>query len=44
MIGLMGNGLLPAIKNGYHDLYIQHDLFDLSYAVLGQPKPNFVFF
>ena len=35
--------LFPAVKNGYIDSCIENDLFDLTYADLGQPKPNFVF-
>jgi hypothetical protein len=35
---------LPAVKNGYADSCHDDDFFDLSYADLGQPKPNFVFF
>jgi len=34
--------LFPAVKNGYIDSCIENDLFDLTYADLGQPKPNFV--
>ncbi len=36
--------LLLAVKNGYIDYYIDNDLFDLSYADVGQPTPNFIFY
>ncbi len=38
------NSLLPAIESGCTVLYLEHVFFDLSYADVGQPTPNIVYF
>ena len=34
--------ILPDVENVSIDFYLECDLFDLTYADVGQPKPNFV--
>ncbi len=36
--------ILPDVENVSIDFYLECDFYDLTYAVLGQPKPNIVLY